>query len=211
MLIPFDKLFAKYGIKSTEVLHLGANTGQEAEEYRKHGITKVVWVEAHYPTFMELVTHVSSYSGHTSINACVSDVDDKEVVFHVANNGCQSSSILEFGTHKREHPTVSFVQDIVMKTKRVDTLLAEQGIDFAEGGFLNIDLQGAELLALRGMELTLPKFDNVYVEVNQDELYQGCALVDEIDDFLARHGYVGKSCFMTGNGWGDKFYQRVWD
>ncbi len=211
MLIPFDKLFKKHHIKSTEVLHLGANTGQEADEYAAHRITKVIWVEAHRPTFVKLVEHVSRFPSHICLNACVSDVDGQEVTFHVANNGCQSSSILEFGTHSREHPTVKYVQEIKMVTERVDTLLTRHGITFEEGGFLNIDLQGAELLALKGMGKMLHYFDHIYVEVNEEELYKGCALVHEVNDFLAKAGFVGKDCHMTGSGWGDKLYQKIWD
>jgi FkbM family methyltransferase len=211
MLIPFDKLFSKHNIRSKDVLHLGANTGQEAEEYYAHGIDTVVWVEAHHSTFLKLVGHVRPYPNHICLEACVGDVDGKEVTFHVANNGCQSSSILEFGTHKREHPTVSFIQDVRMVTRRVDTLMSENKITFKEGGFLNIDLQGAELLALKGMGKLIDCFDHIYVEVNEEELYKGCALVSEVDHFLARQGFVGKDCHMTKSGWGDKYYQKVWD
>jgi len=209
MLIPFDDLFRRHRIQATECLHIGANTGQEAEAYTKHGIRTVVWIEAERHTFEKLVMNVGNLVGHVCLRACVSDVDGKEVEFHVANNNGQSSSILEFGTHAVEHPTVQFVQNIRMRTSRVDTLLRAAGITFQDGAFLNIDLQGAELLAMKGMGALLPKFSHIYVEVNREELYKGCPLVGDIDQYLAHLGYEGKDEHWTGSGWGDKYYQKV--
>lgn len=208
MLIPFDYLFSKYGIHTTGVLHLGANTGQEAEVYQRNHIERVVWVEALPSVHAELVQNISKYPGHVALQACVSDVDGQEVVFNVASNGAQSSSFLEFGTHEKEHPTVKFICNLKMQTVRVDTLLERYGITIGNGWFLNIDLQGAELLALRGMGDLLRCFNHAYIEVNTKELYKGCPLVGEIDAYLGANGFVGRETKMTGSGWGDKYYRR---
>ena len=210
MLIPFEVLFKKNNIKSKQVLHIGANTGQEAEEYARLGMEKVVWVEAHPQTYRGLVDHVKAFKGqHHTIHACVGDVEGEKVTFNVANNGSQSSSIFNFGTHSREHPQVKFVSKIEMTMTRLDNLLTEHHIDFLDGSFLNIDLQGAELKALIGLGRYLGKFNHVYVEVNEEELYAGCPLVGEIDSFLHYAGFIGVEKKMTGSGWGDKYYRRI--
>jgi FkbM family methyltransferase len=208
MLIPFNHLFRKHGIKLNQVLHVGANTGQEAIEYQRHGAKEVWWVEAHGPTFQKLIQHISPFKGHNALLACISNVDGEQVSFHVANNGAQSSSILEFGTHTKEHPTVRFVSNVPMKTKRLDRLIAECGIEFEQDAFLNIDLQGAEMLALDGLGKELDHFKHLYLEVNESELYKGCPLVDDLDQWLIHRGFVPKDVHMTGSGWGDKYYQR---
>ena len=236
MLIPFQQLFKRHNIrKVTEILHVGANTGQEAEEYVKLGIKKVVWVEAHRPTFLRLIVHLANVTGcptatyasiedaigdavhflvagngqiHHCFNACVSSEDDVTVSFNVANNGCQSSSILEFGTHSKEHPSVKFIDTIEMKTRRLDHLLHSYGIEFDPGSLLNMDLQGAEGLALAGLGTELDRFDHAYIEVNSKELYKGCMLVGELDEWLRKRGLVPREVKMTGAGWGDKLYQR---
>jgi len=51
-------------------------------------------------------------------------------------------------------------------------------------------------------------FGWAYVEVNTKPLYQGCALVGEIDDFLHKFGFLRMETKMTGAGWGDAIYQR---
>jgi FkbM family methyltransferase len=209
MLIPFNQLFRRHNVKVDGVLHLGANTGQEAKAYDDLGINMVLWVEALEQLIPQLLENIEPYPDQIALRACLSDEDGKEIVFHVANNGGQSSSFLELGTHAIEHPTVKYVHSVSMKTARFDTLARGLGLDacFRKGTWLlNADLQGAELLAMRGMGDLLPCFRYVYIEVNEKELYVGCPLVGEIDKFLAAFGFVGAERKMTGAGWGDKFY-----
>jgi FkbM family methyltransferase len=210
MLIPFDQLFKKYDIHTGGVLHLGANKGQEAEHYAAVGVKKVIWVEALPLIFEDLKKHLIRYPHQVALHACVSDVDEKDVMFNIANNEGQSSSFLQFGTHTKEHPTVKYIGQIKMKTKRVDTLLCEAGITLdGDNWFLNADLQGAELLAMKGMGDLFQHFRYAYIEVNTRELYKGCPFVAEIDGFLGKMGFAAMESRMTGSGWGDRFYQKV--
>lgn len=205
MLIDFDQLFLKYHIQPSGVLHVGANYGQEAETYRSHRIPYVIWVEALPEAYRNLVRHVSLYGKNNwCINACVSNVDDKEIVFNIASNQGQSSSMLEFGTHALEHPSVTFIGQVKLKTKRLDTILI--GARFNGDWFLNMDLQGAELLALEGLGERLHDFKWVYIEVNEKELYKGCPLVQDISAYLRKFGFIMREKKMTNHGWGDALY-----
>lgn len=206
MLIPFDYLWSKYNIRSTDVLHLGANEGQEGESYHKCGVERVIWVEALPSAYRKLAA--KTREPDQALLACVSDKDGDKISFKVASNQGQSSSILDFGTHMREHPTVKFTGRIDMKTVRVDTLLESYSIRIAPGAFLNIDLQGAELLALKGMGNLIVDFDYAYIEVNRAELYKGCPMVEEIDAFLEPFGFERAETKWTGNGWGDALYVK---
>ena len=84
------------------------------------------------------------------------------VKFNVSNNG-QSSSILELGLHKQFHPHVHYVSSFESKTKLLKDIICNYNIEY---NFLNLDIQGAELKALKGMEEYLNKFDYIYIEVN---------------------------------------------
>lgn len=208
MLIPFTELKARHNIVLNDVLHLGANTGQEAETYHKLGAKRVIWVEAIRPVYDGLCRHIAAFPNQVAIHACISDKLE-EVEMKVTNNAAQSSSILDFGTHATEHPTVKVIRTEKMMASTVESILAAAGHCLLPGAFLNIDLQGAELMALRGMEGLMPFFDHAYIEVNVQHLYKGCPLVGEIDDFMMKHGFDGREQKMTGNGWGDKYYKRV--
>lgn len=210
MLIPFIELHRRFKFIPEGVVHLGANSGQEAVEYHRWGVRNVIWVEALPDVFLELKRNVSHYPGQLALCACLSNVDGQKVPFNVANNQGQSSSFLEFGTHSKEHPTVKFTRRIELETIRLDTLFRKFGFSLpGTKWLLNADLQGAELLALQGMGELMHHFSYAYLEVNERELYKGCALVGEIDSFLAQHGFVGQMCKMTGFGWGDKFYTKA--
>lgn len=208
MLLPLDYLFRKYRISTSGLVHLGANIGQEAEDYAVQKIPRVIWIEALPEPFDELSRKIVCYPGHTAICACVGDRDGEEVWFNVANNSL-SSSFLEFGTHAYEYPEVAFTSKIKLITCRLDTLVRKHGIEITDDWFLNIDLQGAELHALHGVGNLLQRFRYVYVEVNEQELYEGCALIPEIDSYLLGYGFVGQELQMTEHGWGEKFYMRL--
>lgn len=205
MLIDFRKLFPKYDIKPKGVLHVGANVGEEAPVYDELGIKRVIWVEANEKLLPQLASVCHKY-GHAYLHACISDVHGGEVSFNISNNAGQSSSILELGTHKIAHPEVHYVETIKMQTKRLDHIFNNPN-DFHAYDFLNIDLQGAELKALRGMGDLLHRFRWAYLEVNQAELYKGCALVEDIDMYMIGFGFRRAETKWCGNtGWGDALY-----
>ena len=83
-------------------------------------------------------------------------------------------------------------------------IICKYDIDY---NFLNLDIQGAELKALKGMEEYLDKVDYIYTEVNEDYVYKGCALVSELDEFLGKYGFTRVETSWAGNcKWGDAFY-----
>jgi Methyltransferase FkbM domain len=92
---------------------------------------------------------------------------------------------------------------------RLDDLLDDLGETAAAYNILNIDVQGAELMVLRGAERTLAFVDVINVEVSFAELYAGCAQIDEVDDFLEQRGFVRVelSC-PYHHTWGDAVYVR---
>lgn len=189
-------------------MHCGASLGQEVAEYYKNGIEHSIWIEALPSIYAQLLINLLPYKDAIAIKECVSDVDGKEVLFNVANNEGQSSSLLEFGTHIKEHPTVKFVNRIKMETIRLDTLIKKYRLDMSKYDFLNIDLQGAELMALKGLGDYLKGFKYLYLECNRAELYKSCPMVEELDEYVKPFGFERVETKWTGAGWGDCFMIR---
>jgi FkbM family methyltransferase len=204
MLIDFRQLFPKYNIKPQGVLHIGANVGEEAPVYDELGIKSVWWIEANPDLIPQLrINTQDRYDDHRVTQALIGDVEGLELNFHISNNAGQSSSILELGTHKIAHPEVNYVKDIVLKMRRIDQFRT----CWAGYDFLNIDLQGAELKALRGMGDVLKQFNWAYLEVNKQHLYEGCPLVEDLDLYLLGYGFKRVETKWCGNtGWGDALY-----
>jgi FkbM family methyltransferase len=206
MLIDFKYLFKKYNISAKGVIHIGASSGQEVDAYYSNGIERSIWIEALPDVYKDLVKRISKYPNAKAFNSCISDKDGEIVSFNVANNEGQSSSLLPFGTHSKEHPTVKFTHAIEMVTRKIDTLFHGAKIKPEDYTFLNIDLQGAELMALKGMGKYLETIEYAYIEINKAELYKGCPLVEEIDEYLLPYGLKRVETKWTDWGWGDGFY-----
>lgn len=207
MLISYKQLLDKYNIRPTGVCHIGANSGQEANDYYTNGVDKTIWFEADPSLIPGLINNLQPYENRLVFNTCLTDKDDDEVTLNIANNGGQSSSIFELGIHKHVHPEVHYVNQIQVKTQRLDTMFKKYDIDIADYPFVNIDVQGAEGLVLQGMGKLLNKIKYLYLEVNDAELYEGIWLYPQIRDYLSDHGFYLKERIMCGNTqWGDAFF-----
>lgn len=199
MLIPLDVLVNKYNIKFSGILHVGAHECEELKYYERYiSRDKILWVEA-LPGKVELCK--KKYPGIIIENAIVSDKIE-DVIFKVANNG-QSSSILDFGLHSQYHPQVHYITAFNGKTSLLQDILPKYNINY---NFLNFDIQGAELKALKGMEEYLHNVHYLYTEVNSDYVYKDCALVSELDEYLRQFGLIRIQTTWTDFKWGDAFY-----
>lgn len=207
MLIELSKLLQKYKVRPTGVLHLGAHIGEEAVKYHMCGIGNVIWVEGNPEIHKRLVENVAKYRNHKAFNFLIGNEDGKEVDFRVTNNG-ESSSILELDLHLKHHPHIHVIDTMHLKTKTIDTFMAENNFDMKDYNFMNIDLQGAELMALQGTVANLHKVDYIYTEINSNTLYKDCPLIADLDNFLVPLGFERVETSMTEYEWGDAFYVR---
>lgn len=206
MLIPLDKLVSDHSLRISGVLHLGAHLGEEAAAYQAVGASRVIWIEGNPELIPELTRAVSAYPGHEVHNLLVAD-RDSDAVLKVANNS-QASSLLDFGSHKEHHPEVCDDHRIEARTQRLDGWIRANQISLENINFLNIDLQGAELMALKGLGRHLDAFEAVYTEVNTGSVYIGCPSLFEMDRFLAARGFLRVALKLTQCQWGDALYLR---
>ncbi len=206
MLIPpteFGPLLSMYGI--TGILHIGAHDCEENPVYESLGINtdSIIWIDA-----IQGKVDEGTKKGHKIYQAVITEKDDDDVTFNISNNHA-SSSILDFGTHSQEHPYVVYVDKFQTKSITVDTFFERNKLDASNYTFWNFDIQGAELSALKGSLKSLVHAKVLYLEVNEKELYKGCALIGEIDSFLSQQGFSRYSTAMTIHGWGDAIYIRI--
>lgn len=210
MLIPFETLQKRYKVYPKGILHVGANVGEEAEAYNKAGIKNVIWIEANPEIYKTLVMNVAKY-GHQCFNFAAGD-EDKLTTLHIANNSGQSSSLLELGTHAKNHPDVKYTHDVEVPMVRLDGFFHDSGDmldNYLNGAdYLSMDIQGFELHALKGMGKLLHKFKWLYLEVNKEQVYKGNGLVGEIDKYVRGFGFYPTTEKYTAAFWGDKLYTK---
>jgi hypothetical protein len=91
-------------------------------------------------------------------------------------------------------------------TLTLNTFFEKNKIDVSKLNFWNFDIQGAELMALKGAATHINNADIIYLEVNVKELYKNCAFMSEIDTYLSDYGFTRVITNMTPHGWGDAMY-----
>lgn len=182
-------------------LHVGAHKGEELSLYERAKFRRVDWVEGQ-PDLCDALRATLPPERHKVYQAYVWSASGVEKRFRVTNNS-QSSSLLPLGTHADYYPRVKVTQEISVKTSRLDDLIKN-----ARYTFINLDIQGAELEALKGMGDLISATQIVYTEVNREPLYEGCALVGDLDGWLGGLGFSRVVTKWTSKGWGDAIYVR---
>jgi FkbM family methyltransferase len=200
-------LIDKYLGARKGVIHVGAHIGQERDWYKDQGFTRVLWFEPNTKLFERLQQNIKEYSNQEAFNIGIHD-SLKEGTLHISNNDGLSSSILELGLHETYRPDITYIDDQIITLIRMDDFIKEKRIDIKEFNFLNIDVQGTELNVLKSFGKLLAKFEYIELEVNKTESYKGCALLPEVDSYLAKFGFVRLAKQITKMGWGDAFYKR---
>jgi len=162
--------------------------GQERDFYRSHGLT-VVWIEPLPRIFQILDDLMVHYKKQSAYKYLVTDVDDKEYVFHVTDNSGESSSIFELARHKDVWPWVKKHHELKIKSITLPSLLEKEGIDINLFDALVMDTQGSELLVLKGAEKLLQHFTYIQTEVVDFESYAGGCQSKDVDDYLRSHNF----------------------
>ncbi len=185
--------------------HIGAHECEELEFYKKLALqpTDVIWIDA----ILQKVEQAQKRGIPNVYNAVITDKDDEQIVFNVANN-FQSSSVLAFGTHSKEYPRIKYVEKVHQQSITIDSFFARNNIDASKYNFWNFDIQGAEFMALKGASQSIQHAKAIYLEVNEKELYKGCGLIKDIDAFLSKYGFRRVATQMRRQGWGDALYIR---
>jgi FkbM family methyltransferase len=182
--------------RATGVLHLGAHLGQEAGAY---SVKKkpVIWVEAIPSIYSRLCKKISTIPNQSAFCALLTDRDGGEYTFHISNNDeGVSSSIYEFGKYGNGEASLwpdldlKMTGHITLSSVRLDTLLKENNVNPSEYDMWVMDLQGAELLALKGAGHLLAYCRSLYVEVSLVEVYRGGAMWRELEGFLSGRGFT---------------------
>lgn len=206
MLISVQDLGRRFNIKPTGVLHIGAHLGEESQDYINEGWgerQKIIWIESQPQLVTSLRNRLDS-KNHEVIEATIWSESGRELTFNITNNS-QSSSLLKLGTHTERYPEIKVVSQYQVITTTLKNLFPGR-IEF---DFINIDLQGSELEALKGFGNLPTSIKWIYTEVNKEEVYENCATIMELDSYLAAQGLTRIfTQWAIRKGWGDALYAR---
>jgi hypothetical protein len=99
------------------------------------------------------------------------------------------------------------VQDeIITNCHRLDTIIKKNNIDKVD--IIWMDLQGAELLALKGLGTYLNEVKFIHTEVSYKEIYTGQVMFNELHNFIISNNFILKNN-LSSCGWQeDVIYEK---
>lgn len=170
------------------VIHVGANSGQERNDYHELGLD-VIWVEPIPGTFERLRNNLNGFPRQRAFKYLVTDRDGAEYTFYLANNEEAASSILPFGRVQELYPEVQYTSEIALTGITLASLVMKEGINLEHYQALILDTQGSELMILRGASEILNHFQFIRAEVADFEAYKGCCVLSEMVEFMQANGF----------------------
>jgi len=167
------------------LIDVGANKGQFALAVR--ALFPRAEIHAFEPLRASADRFAALFSGdqRTRLHRCAVGAQAETRIFHVTDRA-DSSSLLKPGTGQRDAYGVGLAGQIEVEVKPLGDLIDLAAL--AAPVLLKIDVQGAELEVLRGIE-RIEMVDCLYVELSFVELYEGQALFEEVRAWLAARGF----------------------
>lgn len=187
MLIPFTDVL-KHCHNITGIIHVGAHTAEESKDY---GAIPTIWIEADKTLFDALKVPqkyhfaATNYVGTAKLNI---------MPFRAAN------SLLEPHLNKEHRKDIYVTHQEEVPANKISNIQPRNY------NFINLDIQGAELNALKGTDLS--KIDYIYTEFNEVETYKNCTQLHELNSYLLPLGFKEVAKETTKYGWGDILYVR---
>lgn len=196
------ELLNSNNIKINKCIHIGAHKCEELPIYINMGFVKedIIWIEGNND-----MIEIANNNNITIYNYVITDKDNDDIILYKANDTA-SSSILDIARHSEVYPDISYITKSKSKSITIDTFFDTKGINPCEYDFLNIAIQGAELMALHGAIKYLKYAKAIYIKIHEIELYKNCPYVKDIDDFLKEYNFTRVITIMTNKGWGDALY-----
>ena len=208
MLLDLKHLLSVHQININGVIQPGAHYGQEQSIYDQLGIPddNRFYFEPQKDVF-EILSRNVGKRGY--LFNCALGNDNKKVVMNIErDNQSQSSSILEPSLHLQQYPHIRFTGREEVNMFRLDDIFPANKLN--NNWLMNIDCQGYELEVLKGSQKILPYVQALVCEVNRADVYKGCPMVGDIDQFLSRFQFTRLEVdWSQGITWSDAFYFKV--
>jgi len=204
MIISLDKIVKDFDLKIKGVIHIGAHHGQEYDDYARYGIRNMMFFEPVRTNYMELLKKLPISDDIEVFNLALGNETGRREMFTETANRGMSCSLLEPKSHLKAYPHIVFDGREMVKIDRLDNILFERN----DYNMINIDVQGYELEVFKGAVDTLNSIDIVYTEVNFEDLYKDCCLVEDLDGFLLGFGFRRVLTDARYGTFGDALYLK---
>jgi FkbM family methyltransferase len=172
-------------ISSSGILHIGAHYGQEAKKY--FDLSKeVIWIEALPQVYEELLKNIEQFENQIAVCALLGDISKADQLVNLSNNDFSASSIFQMHPKSGFHG-VEILDSICLPMTTLDEVL--EGYEISKYSYWVLDVQGAELLVLKGSVKALKFCNYILVESSTRPTYIGGAQYHDLKKFLETHGF----------------------
>ncbi len=184
------------------IFDIGANRGDTAIKYSiLFPLASIYAFEPFLETFQKLNDNVNEMPKISTYQIAISDKKGETVFFSNKNedtNSLLSSSKIGLSSDEQ----VKTIGQTNVNTETIDAFCSDHKIEGID--ILKMDIQGAELLALKGATglLSEKKIKAIYTETYFRRQYNNQPLFHEISAFLALYGYYLQDIYspIYGNG-----------
>lgn len=189
------------------IIQVGAHYGNEYETL-KNISTNFLMFEPQKNVYLELVNKLGSNKNVIIENFALGSQKTKATMFIENANQGQSSSLLMPALHLLQYPGIKFNSSEIVEVITLDEYFDNKPVEY---NLMTLDVQGYELEVLKGSKNTLNSIDYILCEINRAELYTGCPMVEDIDEYLKQFNFKRSITSWDGQTWGDGFYIKDHD
>jgi len=192
-----NELFGNKNIQT--IIEFGSRYGEDTIEFAKiYPSAQIYAFECNPNTLDKCRKNIKNYSNIILTEKAISDSDGEVSFFKIDKNktittwedGNQGASSMLKSSGK--YPIEQYVQEEVkVDSVTLNTFIKEKNI--AQIDILWMDIQGAELMALHGLERNISIVKLIHLEVEFMEIYKNQPLFEKINSFLK-----GKNFLLVG-------------
>lgn len=183
--------------KSVDVIFdIGSCHCLESVEFaKKYKDSRIFAFEANPESYQVCLNNSKDYPSIEVINQAVNDYDgsckfypmDKERTVTTWEDGNQGASSLYRANGAYDHIEKYVQYEIEVPCTRIDTFCEKNNIDHID--IVWMDLQGAELKALKSMGKILDTVQIIHTELEMNPMYDGQCLFSDVNNFLTNNGF----------------------
>jgi FkbM family methyltransferase len=190
------------GTASPVIFDIGACEGEDSIRYSRLFPGARIFTFEPLPANQEIIrANLAKYGVSAELIPVALSDHRGSAIFHVSagrpkdlfsgenwNYGNKSSSLLPPAAAEPMHGWIQFPERITVPCETLADVCAARGIDRID--FIHMDVQGAEGLVLEGAKAMLPRIRLIWLEVSNQELYQGQKLRSDLEAMLQRAGFA---------------------
>jgi FkbM family methyltransferase len=205
------------GLSAKVVLDIGACEGEDSIRYSRMFPQARIFACEPLPKNLALLsTNLERFATDRVVVVPRAISDSRgTATFHVSSGrpqdagngdwdyGNKSSSLLPPDKTEEVHTWLKFDEEIEIATWTIADLMVEHDLEMVD--FVHMDIQGAELMALKGAGTRLDDIKSIWLEVEAVTLYADQPLKADIEHFMQVHGFR-KVLDTVEDVAGDQFY-----